>query len=399
MPGKSLLLTWLAALTGLAAAVFIWIGFLFPDSLYLDRYPGFGGWTLWAARIGIPIAALAAAWIVRRVRTRKTSADRPLLLLAVLLLLGLLVYPVADWRYHAILKAGRRSGDMYAFLQLAPRPIPPDAAAGDGFRLFCLGGSTTEFTDSHGRDWPSRVEERLRSGPGRKNVSVLNCGRQWYTTLHMLIQYETSIRPLRPDVIVVMETINDLLVNADFSYFSAGPFRPDYGHFFGPLSGPVFHRSLPSSALENLGRLWHFRERRVVEQDTFPGLASFRRNLECLIDLARNDGTAVVLMTQPNLYRESLSPAEERALTMARMEAVGPDRRWSVRTARNGFLQYRGSLMDVARSRNAPILDLEAAVPKSLDYFKDDVHYRDPAFDLVADAVAAFLTKENLKGL
>jgi lysophospholipase L1-like esterase len=392
---KSRLFTWLAGLAGLAIVGFIWIGFLFPDRLYLDRYPGFGGWTLWTARIGLPLLGLAAAWIFRRVAKKKTPADRPLLLLAVLCMLGLILYPVADWRYHRI--AGR-SGDMHAFLQLAPRPVVTEPSAG-GPRIFFLGGSTTEFGDTRGRDWPSRVEEKLRNQTGRTDVTVINCGRQWYTTQHILIQYETLLKPLRPDVIVVMETINDLLVNADFSYFSAGPFRPDYGHFFGPMAGPVFHRSLPETALENLGRLWHFRERRVVETDSFPGIASFRRNLETLIDLARLDGTQILLMTQPNLFHENMTPAEEKALYMVRMEAVGPDRKWSTATARRGFLQYRDALIGVAESKGVPVLDLEAAVPKTLAYFKDDVHYRDSAYDVVAEAVAGFLMENGLNGM
>lgn len=392
MTVKPRILPWLAGIAGAAVLVFVWVGFLFPDSLYLDRYPGFGGWTLWTARIGLPLLGLAAAWIFRRVAKNKTPADRPLLLIAVLCLLGLVLYPVADWRYH---RMGGRSSDRHAFLQLAPRPFGADSSAG-GPRIFFLGGSTTEFGDTRDRDWPSRVRERLAAVPGLENVSVFNCGRQWYTTQHILIQYETALRPLRPDVIVVMETINDLLVNADFSYFSAGPFRPDYGHFFGPMAGPVFHRSLPATALENLGRLWHFRGRRVVEADTFPGIASFRRNLGTLIDLARLDGTRVVLMTQPNLFHENMTPAEEKALYMVRMEAVGPDRQWSAATAARGFLKYRDALIGVAESKGVPVLDLEASVPKTLEYFKDDVHYRDPAFDLVADAVAGFLMENGM---
>jgi lysophospholipase L1-like esterase len=388
---KTKLTTWLAGLAGLTVTTFIWAGFLFPDSLYLDRYPGFGGWALWTARIGIPAAVLAAAWVIHRIRRNRTPADRPLLLIASLALCGLVLYPVADWRYHHNMGGRRRISDMHAFLQLAPRPLPEKAASG-GFRIFCLGGSTTEFPDTRGRDWPSRVEANLRSGAGPKDAVVVNCGRQWYTTLHLLIEYETLLKPLKPDAIVVMETVNDLLVNADFSYFSDGPFRPDYGHFFGPMSGPAFHRSLPAAGLQHIGRLWCFHDRTVVEQDSFPGIASFRNNLESLIDLARAQGTAVWLMTQPNLYHEGMTAAEERALYMVRMEAVGPDRRWSPATAARGFLQYRKALIGVAEAKRAPLLDLEAVVPKTLEYFKDDVHYRDQTYDIVAQAVSRFIS-------
>ena len=32
-------------------------------------------------------------------------------------------------------------------------------------------------------------------------------------------------------------------------------------------------------------------------------------------------------------------------------------------------------------------LDLEAKIPKSLDYFYDDVHYTDKSFDIIADII------------
>jgi lysophospholipase L1-like esterase len=400
MTVQSRILLWLAGILGIAVLVFVWIGFWFPDPFFMSRLAPRSGVLLWTLRIGIPAATLLMVWTVRRMRSGRISASGPLLLLAVTVVLGLVLYPLADWRYHESMQARRRTLGMHAFLQLAPLPLSGDFKPSEGsFRIFCLGGSTTELPDSTGRDWPSRVEERLRNQTGRPDVSVINCGRQWYTTLHMLVRYQTALKPLKPDVIVVMETINDLLLNADFSYFSGGPFSPDYGHFYGPISGPTFHKSLLFSGLGMIRRLWYFPERSVVETDSFPGLESYRRNLESLIDLARLDGARVVFMTQPNLFHENMTSEEKKALIMVNVEAVGPDRQWSVATAKSGFAQYKQALMETAASRGVPVLDLEAAVPKTLEYFKDDVHYRYPAYDLVADAVAGFLMKQDLKGL
>jgi hypothetical protein len=153
-----------------------------------------------------------------------------------LIFLMLLLYPVADLRYHRSMGKRHNQDQVHPFLQLAP--VVEGAGldqASDSFRIFCLGGSTTEFADSSGRDWPSRVEENLRKRLGRSDIRVLNCGRQWYTTLHMLILYESSLRQYRPDAIVLMETINDLLVNA-FA-LQRRPFQFDYGHFYGPRPG------------------------------------------------------------------------------------------------------------------------------------------------------------------
>ena len=72
---------------------------------------------------------------------------------------------------------------------------------------------------------PTRVQARLRDADTARPVEVSNLGRQWYTSHHSLINYASNLRPLRPDVVVVMHAINDVLHNADFSYFSRGPFR------------------------------------------------------------------------------------------------------------------------------------------------------------------------------
>jgi hypothetical protein len=128
----------------------------------------------------------------------------------------------------------------------------------------------------------------------------------------------------------------------------------------------------------------------VVAIDRFPGLASYERNIRALITLARADGTMVVLMTQPNLYKEVMSEEEMRVLGMLNTEAIGHGKKWSYGTALSGFRQYNQRMREIAFSEKAPLIDLEKAVPKSLDYFYDDVHYTARAYDLIC----AFLSEQ-----
>jgi hypothetical protein len=153
---------------------------------------------------------------------------------------------------------------------------------------------------------------------------------------------------------------------------------------------------LVSDAAGFLRRLWYFPPRQIVDQKAFPGLDPFRRNLETLADLARRDGIPIVFMTQPNLYSEEMTEDEERSLRMLHDEAIGPDRQWSLATAANGFRQYREAVIESARERGTALIDLETAVPRTLDYFCDDVHYQDKAYDLVAQTVAEGLLKAGI---
>ncbi len=371
-----------------AAVAWVTLGFFRPDPYAIERWPLPSRLILWTARILIPAGSAVLLWMYHQIRRGKIAAANAVLFSLTSLFLLLLLYPVADGRYHRSMGKRHGADQVHPFLQLAPAPV--DTAlerAGDSFRIFCLGGSTTEFADSSGRDWPSRVEENLGKRSGRSGIRVYNFGRQWYTTLHMLIQYESSLRKYRPDAVIVMETINDLLVNADFSYFSGGPFREDYGHFYGPLTRIYGHKGMQPAAAEFLGHYWYFTPRVVAEQDSFPGLPSFRRNLNTLIDLAEKDGARVVLMTQPNLYSDSITAEGKRSLRMLNQEAVGPDKQWGYRTALNGFRQYRNAVIETAAARKAVLIDLESRLPKTLEYFYDDVHYQNRSFDLMAAAV------------
>ena len=212
----------------------------------------------------------------------------------------------------------------------------------------------------------------------------------------MLIDYETNLRPHRPDIIIAMEGINDLLHNADFSYFSFKPFRGDYGHFFGPLKGFMTRKTFEESLLAKFHSFWYHSPRENVQQTQFRGLAAYERNLNTLMELAGLDGTDVVLMTQPNLYRQQMTEQETAALDMVHFEAVGAHFRWTPESARLGMEAYNGAMRSLAARRHAPLIDLEGRIPKTLEYFFDDVHYRDIGFDLVADGVFEGLEQSGI---
>jgi DNA-directed RNA polymerase len=129
----------------------------------------------------------------------------------------------------------------------------------------------------------------------------------------------------------------------------------------------------------------------VITTGTFPGLPAYRRNISTLIEMARHDSTRVVLMTEPSLFKPVMSEEELAAVGMLRAEAINDSLVWSSETARNGMEQYNNSLKEIAGRNNMPVIDLEKEVPKSLLFFRDEVHYRDTAFPLIARVVAARL--------
>ena len=235
----SLVIALLLVLLGLFYA-----GFYRPD----PGMPGKAKIILWAARIGFPLFALGILAAYRAWRTGRLKGSTIGAAVFGIVFALLVAYPIVSSIYGRTFR--ERIDEYHPFLQLAPHEVKlrPAPAGERPFRIFCLGGSTTEFRDRSGRGWPDRLEALLKDAlPGRA-VEVYNAGRQWYTSEHLLIEYATNLRPLKPDMVIVMEAINDLLHNADFSKFSFGPFRPDYGHFHGPVYRLIRRPSLAETA-------------------------------------------------------------------------------------------------------------------------------------------------------
>lgn len=367
---------------------YLYIGFFYPDDIFIKANPIFYYISIFI-RISFPILILLIILLYRAVYLGRIKLSSIVLLLFALLFVILLVYPFGEYFYK---KRYRMNLDKYhTFLQLNP-PIPSDVDT-NYFNIFCLGGSTTEFRDSRGRDWPGLTQKLIREKYNVDSIRFYNLGKQWYTTQHTLINYIQNLRKFKPDVIIVMHNINDLLINADFSRFSNGNFREDYGHFLGPEALMIKYGSLAEFIFNNLKLLWYRPEPVDIKTDKFPGLVSFRNNLKTLTELARNSDTKIIFMTQPNIYKQKMTSEELQSLNMLNREAIGDGIRWTYETALSGIKKYNDTIRELSDELNVPLVDLEKVVPKSLDYFYDDVHYTDKTYDLIS----SYLSDELLK--
>ncbi|MCB0334179.1 MAG: SGNH/GDSL hydrolase family protein, partial [Bdellovibrionales bacterium] len=221
------------------------------DALLFLIFLVFGGWFFYGFTRTDPYLAAQTSWMLAKglplcgavlyvlflllllgLRTGYLSSSSFFLVIGGLGIGALILFPFgSEWFYHK--RFTRKLEGYHSILQLSPPAYEPRAV--EGKKIFCLGGSTTAWADSQGQDWPSRVQSKLREQTREESVQIYNLGKEWYTTLHSLINYETNLRTHKPDMIIVMHGVNDLLMNADFSYFSTGAFREDYVHFLGPI--------------------------------------------------------------------------------------------------------------------------------------------------------------------
>jgi len=365
----------------------IYLGFYFPDPYYYENPNALGlRLFLYAIRSAgalLLVCLLLMWWLVSKTRDKKylwsivcgsTLASLFLTVSFVAIFDSLRGHPLTQ--YHS-------------FLQKQPPVVKFDPSI--DLKIAFLGGSTTEWGDSNKYDWPKRVEKILNLRR-EQTVSTVNVGKEWYSSQHTLLNYLSNVRQLKPDVIVVMHSINDLLYNADFSYLSVGSFRSDYGHFAGYQGEWLHRRGILGNVLSKCGAAWYHKPRVVIESSTFIGISSFVENLKLLIRNARADGARVVLMTEPTIL--SPTSTNDSAFYMVNFEAVGPAAQWSTQTAAEGMRQYNNAVRELARTAGVGLIDLESKIPKTKEYFTDEVHFKDNAFDLVAKEVAKGLQSE-----
>lgn len=296
----------------------------------------------------------------------------------------------------------------------------------DDVRVLCIGGSTTAcvFLDQD-EAWPAVLQERLREGSGLR-VWVGNAGKDGMTSRDHVIQMERIV-PRVPDldVIVLLAGVNDLLLRLsqqeryDPRYmerahaesellahvFTVRP-DPDAGPFAGSAlwrsaralfaERPAEHRLMDPQGEWYVGR--RALRRRAGLLDALPDLSTalqeYGRNLARVADLADAAGIRLVLVTQPSIYGDDLSPEVIDLLWLGGKgdfmnERV--DEYYAVPALRAGLEAYNEVTRRVASLRGLQCIDLAAALPRDLSVYYDDVHFNESGARQVAEVLAQAL--------
>ncbi|MGA1192026.1 MAG: SGNH/GDSL hydrolase family protein, partial [Bdellovibrionota bacterium] len=345
-------------------------GFFFSDPYFFDsKWNPIAYQILQITRIALPIAVIAALVLVWRIDCILRNLIRATTLTTSLLITFLFTYPVLNLysrhryrpnlaRYHSFLQIAPPT--THSLPKHEPTTLLQYPSSYRPLRILTLGGSTTAWKGSTGLGWTDMLSEQLTANLYGRPVELINGATEWYTTAHSLIHYQFNLDDVEADIIIIMHAINDLLTNADFSYYSSGSFRADYGHFHGPLQRILYRRDEPLQVVNDfLQAAWYHHPRTIIETEQFPGKKAYRRNMERLIAHAVRRGSLIVLLTQPFLYHSSLSEEEFHQLYMVRREAIGPHKQWSLQTALSGMEQYNEEVRKIALEGTAHIFDLE----------------------------------------
>jgi lysophospholipase L1-like esterase len=286
--------------------------------------------------------------------------------------------------------------------------LPSGVHSAPDLRIVFLGGSTTEcmFVTPEKR-FPFLVGRLLEEPLGEK-VNSYNGGVSGNNTLHSINILINKVVPMKPDIVVLMENVNDLTILLyEGGYWNENPTRSPlvvvneqrgeprrtvWRRFRDIAYALVPRLYVRAVALKDrwrgtapvLDEFAHLRGRKT-QYDAEELRQSFRTVLTMFIDIARSAGIEPVLMTQANRITANPAPGVLYSLRSVEELGIGYD------AFRRLYDQFNDIIREVGSQRNVQVIDLEREVPKEREFIYDPVHFNDTGSEVAAAAIARSL--------
>lgn len=305
---------------------------------------------------------------------------------------------------------GRNHHDPKGFRGAVP-PVPKPPGE---FRIVCLGGSTTysNYVDAPEEAYPAQLEAELRRRT-QADIRVVNAGASGWASLESLINFETRVLELEPDLVIDYDGINDVAArmvwppeahradNSGQLQHSAGldaatpwPEQLTLVRMFLVATGRIRSHLDLAQSLGNLagsGRWFLYVGQKT--DGSYPSgpfrkvsaeqiLAAnppvfFRRNLESLVAVARAHGVTPVLATFAWTATTS-----DRAITSPEIVAAIEEQNEIVRA--------------IGREQHVAVYDFAAEMPDDAKLYMGAVHFTVEGSVVQARLFADFLLREGL---
>ncbi|MCK9375477.1 MAG: SGNH/GDSL hydrolase family protein [Syntrophobacterales bacterium] len=273
--------------------------------------------------------------------------------------------------------------------------------------LAFLGGSTTECIYVEEPNRFPYLAGRLLEQQTRLKVNSYNAGRSGNNTLHCLNILLNKVLPLKPDVVVLMENINDLAILVfEKTYWNTNPSRSplvekpptfktvgkdleDTFHLVRDMTFPNLSREIKK--LFQFGRKANgdeFKDVRgkktIIDQDLL--VREFTLNLQTFINLCRARGILPVLMTQASRLTDHPDP-----LIKTMMHSLETSQGITYTEFKSAFDRLNRTIREVGAKNQVLVIDLAGEIPPVRENICDVAHFNDRGSRLVAARIAAQL--------
>jgi lysophospholipase L1-like esterase len=265
-----------------------------------------------------------------------------------------------------------------------------------------LGGSTTEcmFVDQDHR-FPYVVGKILEQETGAK-INSYNGGMSGNNTLNAIDILINKVIPLKPNVVVYMENINDLsTLLYDKTYWNEHTARSPLEtlpkkKLVGKLLKEIFipnlnyaYRNLKEMLFRQEGDEFAAARGKKLTIDQAKMVHDFAAGLQTLICTCKAWGIVPVLMTQGNRITDHPDP-----VVAAYIGRYRHDTGISYRQFKELYDAFDDTIREVGRQNHVMVIDLAREVPPDKKYLYDLVHFNDAGSQLAAHIIAA-----RLKGI
>ncbi|MCC7431665.1 SGNH/GDSL hydrolase family protein [bacterium] len=240
----------------------------------------------------------------------------------------------------------------------------------DEFRVICLGGSTTACKTAT-FPYSKVLEDSLKLRFPNKKIRVLNAGADAYSTAQTLVNFALRVIDFQPDLITVYHNINDNTARnfgdfllPDYSNKYLDDFFLAYEHrtgFFGNLLGLSRFLQLVDWRLQLLFQ----NKQKTQVANLEKGQKIFRRNIESILAVARQNGISVVLGTMA--FRDGES---------------------------GSFKAYNDEIRACGKANNVLVADVSLELSGKKKYFIDEVHFSDEGVKAIGNIFVPIIFNE-----
>jgi lysophospholipase L1-like esterase len=286
-------------------------------------------------------------------------------------------------------------------------PKPPSE-----MRIFMVGGSTTECLILDDADAITSILQQRLARRGFPNVRVYGAGKSGDRSYDHVALMVHRVVHLEPDLVIVFAGVNDLLAginNVDYLHLrrndtSGKQRRVEALAMLATelqlprLIGAALKRRSYRNEAENV--TWESNVRRMVnlrsalpvaKSPLLPAPDAYARNLMTIAGVAKAHHVPLVFMTQATSWNSAIDHAVEQWHWMN----AGSEARFTAEWMDAAMEIYNDAMREVGTRHQVPIFDLAAEIPKSLEFFYDDVHFNIRGADEAGRMLSEFLVAAN----
>jgi hypothetical protein len=296
------------------------------------------------------------------------------------------------------------------------------------YNCLFLGGSTTECLYLDDRETWWHLWDSLTERDNFKIASA-SIGKSGITTRELYLHMKYYVPQLKHvQQVVIMPGLNDLMkrLSADNSFNHQFQFTPQIEDslvntiflrkgrstekewwrrtVLFQLTRNFYHNTKPNGVKwmiqdDNGEQLKQWRLNRKNAShiiDTLPDLTTalleYERNLQLIYNEAKKADVSLVFITQPYLYKDTMTAQENNLLWMGGIGAYqkeGGHAYYSAKALKQGMEMYNQALRSFCLKNNIPLADTERIIPSDTSVFYDDCHFNENG----ARVFAAYLSQ------